>query len=297
MENHKDTITLTFGDQAENHKGMQIIGKKSEKGFSIKDLETANAFFREKGCVTVMLNLNKLISGIESQQAHILIVRKGVNAILDDEKGADKMYEEQRSLPRDKKAFMYGRVVNKKARWNLCFGEKSQKANYEEKKGTIISFDKVPMLKRVRKNIVNSIGDIAKELQVEGNYYYDPKKCFIGFHGDFERRKVIGVRLGASFKFHYQWYLQNKEIGKRMTITLNHGDLYIMSEKAVGTDWKCKSIPTLRHAAGDEKALKLSGNCVNEDFCRSKAVKEEFDDEGYKTIIFLDRFGKVILEK
>jgi hypothetical protein len=28
------TITITFGDQAENHRGMQKIGKMEEKGYS-----------------------------------------------------------------------------------------------------------------------------------------------------------------------------------------------------------------------------------------------------------------------
>lgn len=32
------TFTITFGDQAENHKGMQVIGKMAERGFSPKDL-------------------------------------------------------------------------------------------------------------------------------------------------------------------------------------------------------------------------------------------------------------------
>jgi hypothetical protein len=39
---------------------------------------------------------------------------------------------------------------------------------------------------------------------------------------------------------------------------LNHGDLYVMSEKAVGQDWKRKVIPTLRHAAGAKKYTGLA---------------------------------------
>ena len=31
---------------------------------------------------------------------------------------------------------------------------------------------------------------------------------------------------------------------------IQHGDIYLMSDKAVGYDWKIRSIPTLRHAAG-----------------------------------------------
>jgi hypothetical protein len=37
-----------------------------------------------------------------------------------------------------------------------------------------------------------------------------------------------------------------------MLIPLEDGDMYVMSEKAVGTDWKKKTIKTLRHATGCE---------------------------------------------
>jgi hypothetical protein len=36
-------------------------------------------------------------------------------------------------------------------------------------------------------------------------------------------------------------------------LTLQAGDLYIMSDKATGNDWKKSSILTLRHAAGAAK--------------------------------------------
>jgi len=42
-----------------------------------------------------------------------------------------------------------------------------------------------------------------------------------------------------------------------VTINLHHGDMYVMSEKAVGTDWKQRKIATLRHAAGTAEVLKI----------------------------------------
>jgi hypothetical protein len=33
-------------------------------------------------------------------------------------------------------------------------------------------------------------------------------------------------------------------------IDLNHGDLYVMSNKATGHDWNCSSKMTLRHGVG-----------------------------------------------
>ena len=41
-----------------------------------------------------------------------------------------------------------------------------------------------------------------------------------------------------------------------INIKLKDGDMYIMSEKAVGTDWKRRNIYTLRHSAGGPKYTK-----------------------------------------
>ncbi len=60
----------------------------------------------------------------------------------------------------------------------------------------------------------------------------------------------MGVRLGETFPLHFQWYQHHAPMGPVRTIELHHGDLYVMSEKAVGYDWKRSSQPTLRHGAG-----------------------------------------------
>jgi len=152
---------------------------------------------------------------------------------------------------------MYGRVINKHARHNLCYGYEDQEPDYEQGHGQIISFDSVPILKKFRNQIPKIIGDVGADLMAEGNYYYDITKCGIGFHGDSERKKVIGVRLGASIPLEYQWFNNSKPVGTRISLQLNDGDIYFMSEKATGNDWKKKSIYTLRYAAGAEKYIKI----------------------------------------
>ena len=95
----------------------------------------------------------------------------------------------------------------------------------------------------------------------ELNHYYDADKCYIGFHGDKERKIVVGVRSGPGadgFPLKFQWYRNHKPVGDTGYLTLNRGDIYLMSEKAVGTDWHetKDGLLTLRHAAGKKSVLK-----------------------------------------
>lgn len=249
------TFTLTFGDQAENHAGMQKIGTPIETGLTREELVQAQQFFQ--GFETELIDLRQALADIpdtgNAEPAYLLIVRKGLNRFVN----SDDFYTEQATLTKDTKAFMYGRVVNKQARHNLCFADFTQVANYAEGKGTIVNFTDVPLLARVRAELPNVFGPKAANLVAEGNYYYDPSKCGIGFHGDGERRIVIAMRLGQPLPFHYQWFYRGEPVGNRVERMIHHGDLYAMSAKAVGTDWKKKNIFTLRHAAGAPKYLTI----------------------------------------
>jgi hypothetical protein len=264
IENTKSTITLTFGEQAENHKGMQIIGDGLAKdGFHLRHLRAARKKFEEKGYVCEYYRLDKPQReaikeehGVDLEQAAILVIRNGVEACAEDDQGGngvDALFKEQMELKWDTKAKMYGRVVNKHARHNLCYGDESQEADFENGKGTIVAWDTIPLTQKLRNNLEYFFGQKASNLQGEGNLYYDSSKCGISMHGDGERRIVIAARLGKSMPLHYHWYYQGKPIGDSIELEICNNDLYVMSAKAVGTDWKKKNIPTLRHAAGCKK--------------------------------------------
>ena len=251
----KGVITITFGDQGENHKGMQIIGTPADHGFSIDDLKSAKAKFEARGCQCELIDLNKYLpDGIVGAPASILIARQGIN-YLDGEihDMADLMFFEQNGLQWDTKAKMYGKVVNKHARYNLTYDDIAQDPDYENGKGRIVPFKDIPLTNLVRESLPYFLGVGAEKLVAEGNKYYDVNTCGISYHGDGERKKVIAIRLGQSMPLHYQWYQHSTPLGARVDMILNHGDLYVMSEKAVGFDWKCPSKVTLRHAAGCAK--------------------------------------------
>lgn len=247
------TCTITFGEVAENHVGMQKMGHKADEGLSIKDLEEAKDRLTALGYEPYIVYLNESLEGKDAEEAAVLVIPNGVKALGTD---PDALKKEHDSLDVDKHAFMYGRVVNKRARFNLCFGDKSQEPDYEAKKGRVVAFPDIPLTNIIRESIPTIFGPKTKGLKAEGNYYYDPKKCGIGFHGDSERMIVIAVRLGPSIPLHYQWFYKNKPVGERIKLNLYHGDMYAMSTKATGNDWKRSSIYTLRHAAGCMKFTK-----------------------------------------
>lgn len=248
--------TITFGDVAENHARMQKIGTLAEKGYSIEKLLQLEEKLTEKGLTCEMLNLDEYWEGEEqAEKASVLVIRKGVQHILGTE-NTEELMAEQDSLDMDKHALMKGRVVQKRARWNLCFAEEDQEPNYEDGKGRVVAYRHVPLTQKVRETIAEWMEEGL--LNGEANYYYDVSKCGIGYHGDGERRKVFAMRMGGSMPIYYQWFQRSEPVGPRLQIDLHDGDMYVMSEKAVGFDWLKKIKPTLRHATGCDKFVVIN---------------------------------------
>lgn len=246
-------ITITLGDRGENHKGMQIIGNEEEEGYTIYDLYEIKNKFENKDVKCELYNLNKLLpDNIKTEQSMILIIRNGVDSLSKKKNYKNKLFQEQKSLDWDKKVFMYGKVVNKYARFNVCYNNISQEPDYINKKGRIVEWDSVPLLKKMRKKLGKFIQG-ADNLIGEGNYYYDISKTGISYHADKERKKVIGIRLGSSMPLCFQWFMNNNIIGHNYKIELNHGDIYVMNEVAKGMYSNKIDTCILKHAAGCDK--------------------------------------------
>lgn len=79
-----------------------------------------------------MIILNKFLpKDTEAEEAAVLVVKKGVDFLLQETKSDSfGLFEELMSLDWDEKALMYGRVVNKHARHNLCFADAGQEPTY-----------------------------------------------------------------------------------------------------------------------------------------------------------------------
>ena len=53
-----------------------------------------------------------------------------------------------------------------------------------------------------------------------------------------------------NLSLYFNWFIKLQSIGEMFKTIINSGDIYVMSEKVVGNDWKKKSLYTLRHSAG-----------------------------------------------
>jgi len=263
MNFNNRTTTITYGDVAENNIKMQQIGQMAPNGFDYNELLNIKLKFETSGAVCELIKLNNLLPvniAAQASDAYILVIRHGIDSLLAGttlEYNANQMFMEQQALDHDKKVFAYGKVMNKQARHNLCFADGAQEPDYPNGKGRIIAFQSVPITNLVRVKLIEIIGNKANNLVAEGNYYYDimNKDVGIGYHGDSERKLVIGVRLGCTMPLCYRWFIHGQPVGSKQTVMLNHGDVYIMSDKAVGHDWKQKNVFTLRHAAGAAKYI------------------------------------------
>lgn len=115
-------ITITFGEVVENHARMEQIGDEIDNGYSCKQLKKIHKKLKNDGISSEIYDLGKYAGDYDLEDACILVVRNGVRSL-----GVkpDSLLLECFDKEWDKKAFMYGRVVNKKARWNVCMADYS----------------------------------------------------------------------------------------------------------------------------------------------------------------------------
>ena len=286
---NSERISLTMAPGGENHRGNQLIGRMPIKGegFKYSDIEIMGEKIRKSmGDNVEVLNLNTLsdVNVIKElgneDQARVLILRnwaskdttKQIYKECVENKWDSKYLDPNKyrtEIKDGKEVRIRGRVMNKLARTNLCYvAGMSQEPEYIEGKGTIIDLNTKSTLNSevsklrttLQTALVEGGSDSKVEINVvEGNRYYDLKKTGIGFHGDTERVVVICLTIGGGggYPMRFQWFKDGMPIGNSIDLALNDGDVYIMSEKSVGADWKLRSKYTLRHSAGAEKYRSL----------------------------------------
>ena len=269
----KPTWSLTIGNGGENHAGMEFLGnmRKKGQGWDIDRLLYAKEILENIFDKHVdLFNLNELClegvtipEGQKPKDSYLMVVR----GFLSD-RVHQNMIKELGSYEWDRKYWDTRRqkVLNKLARANVCYGKEGRDANYAEGKGTIVGFEQSPLVGNLLKVVEILMRD--KDLIVEGNQYDDVSKNGIGPHGDSERVCVSCLRVGESMPMKFGMFWNCKLRGRPFETLIKGGDLYFMSEEAVGAEWKSRSKWVWRHCAGAPKYLKMKGE--GEESCYPK---------------------------
>lgn len=257
---HTQRYAITFGEVAILHYGGEEMGNgRREHGFTVEELRQIGKSFGTYGEI-VMLSDNLPENIRQENEAAVLVIRNAANIFLEDKYGKNKLFmEQQNSVVYDNKYWDNRRrkTLNKRARRNTVFGDSDIQHSDDYKQFTVNGFNRLEFLNRVRQKLVTYLGEKANNLNAEGNWYFEDKSG-IGFHGDSERKIVICLSLGTTSKLRYCWRMPGTSVkwGEPIDIIVNHGDIYIMSEKATGYDWRSRSKVRVVHAAGNAKYLK-----------------------------------------
>jgi hypothetical protein len=257
---------LTMGEQAEIHVGGTSIGHGlAPNGYKVAELKGIADRFPSAAHLTILSDrLDE--KDRDENQAAVLLIKKGINLIMRDPKYDDQMLVEQDSIQYDTQYFDRRRktTLHKRARHNTVFHNQGNVHSSDYRQSTVIAYSQVPLLSKLRARLPLVLGEKALELNTEGNFYFETNSG-IGFHGDGERKIVICSSLGTSTTLRFVWRAPKSSIAYRESFDLNieHGDIYIMSEKATGFDWRCTSKFRLVHAAGSNKYLDPKAKAIS----------------------------------
>ncbi|CAE7228454.1 unnamed protein product [Symbiodinium microadriaticum] len=262
---------ITFGETAVLHIGGEEVGARRSSGFTVPELhllaekltkegvETAPAERKVKAHSDEFVDLSEALPKKlrKDNEAATLVIRNGASVLLRDEDAAACLLREQEDLSYDSQYWdaRRGRTLTKRARHNLVFGEEAATPSKDFKQYSVKAFRDLPHLAKFRAALAERLGEKAQGLFAEGNHYFETSSG-IGFHGDSERKIVICLSLGASSTLRYCWRMpgSSENVGQ-VDIAVHHGDVYVMSEKATGFDWRCRSKVRVVHAAGAEKYI------------------------------------------
>jgi len=252
----KSRYAITFGEVALLHIGGVEIGSQRASGFSVSELRALVASF---GAHAELIMLSDMLPAElrSDNEAATLVIRNGASVFLNKDSAADDLLKEQQAIQYDCKFWDVRRskTLNKRARHNIVFGEEGIKPSKDYRQYTVQAFDGMPHLSTFRASLAKRLGEKAAGLCAEGNHYFDATTG-IGFHGDSERKTVICLSLGRSSTLRYCWRMPgSSENGPCVDIEVHHGDVYVMSEKATGFDWRSRSKVRVVHGAGSAKYI------------------------------------------
>lgn len=258
MAAHVPRYAITFGDVSVLHVGgaehrADGAGRPAG-GFTVDELRQLSRRYPDES--ELVMVSDALPDDLRAENEAAVLVFRGGAQLMGVE--PDDLLHEQRGVSYDTAYWdaRRGATLNKQARLNTLFGDVAQAHSDDYCAPTINAFDDLPHLRDIRTELGKILGPKAANLNAEGNLYHKASSG-IGFHGDAERVVVIGLSLGGSATLRYHWRLpgSSDHTFEPVDVAIDCGDVYVMSEKATGNDWRKRSKVRVVHAAGAKKYI------------------------------------------
>ena len=268
----------------------QPSSNQSSKTVSAELIHISNALpeqYRQANAAAVLVIRNgaELISNAEAPKSDKSSGKSSGNSSCSEAKNsyiddaANKLLQEQQNIEYDRKFWnaRQRKTMNKRARYNTTFGEQNVSPSADFQTPTTHAFP--PIMSAFRNGLVHVLGERANDLSAEGNHYYE-QKSGIGYHGDAERKIVICLCLGGSSVLKYNWRMpgSSEHTMKSIDVHVKHGDVYVMSEKATGFDWKSRSKIRVVHGAGSDKYVNPKKKKKKESTTTTSATKRKHSE-------------------
>eukprot|EP00808_Paulinella_micropora_P002645 g38155.t1 len=132
----------------------------------------------------------------------------------------------------------------------LHFGPTDQEQSFAAGRAGAVAFGRLPVLSRLRRGLEGLLPEAWPLGPAQGLWYADSRWQGVYPHGHTDSPGVLGVRLGAPLQLHWHWYQRQALVGRRLRLSLDAGDLYLLSAKAAGFDWRRASALRELGAAG-----------------------------------------------
>ena len=201
-------------------------------------------------------------------EAGVLIIRNGVTVLSSKKKPSAQLYEEQMSQVRNYDGIYFdkGKTLVKRAFKTMQFGSEARTASPDYSQATVTAFDAVPVLQKMGNLLQRLLGFDASSFSARSNRYHTDRlepaddggkmKCVsgMGWHGD-ERTDLpsqsaclcLGEPGILSFVWRFPGHTKNCPTSI-VSFDVNDGDIYILSDKATGFDWRSRSLLRVVHS-------------------------------------------------
>lgn len=186
-----------------------------------------------------IINLNTILKQFDNRHtelADILLVKNYIT---------DNIYEDLLNVNWDKKIFLRNKIVNRIEKYVITINKEKQEPNYNIGEYRVLKYDNFDTLNNLKDKLLLLFNQ--ESFICQGDYYYNHEKLNLKYQGS-KVNNMICIHLGDPIKLSYKWFFANKSVSDDFMITLNHGDLYIMNEKATGHDCKLKKNTVLKYS-------------------------------------------------